>query len=109
MIDIETLKHEIVKRLKPLQPDKIILFGSYAYGTPNEESDIDIFILKDISMENVKDFRLEARKLLRPLIFHEHLGIDILADSEERVKERINIIKDQFYKEIINKGVVLYG
>ena len=36
MVDIEKLKDEIVERLKPLDPDKVILFGSYAYGTPNE-------------------------------------------------------------------------
>ena len=41
MIDIEELKPQIVKALMPLEPEKIILFGSYAYGTPNEDSDID--------------------------------------------------------------------
>jgi predicted nucleotidyltransferase len=35
-----------VERLKPLNPDKIILFGSYAYEIPNENSDIDLFLLK---------------------------------------------------------------
>ncbi len=43
MINIEKIKLEIVERLKPLKPDKIILFGSYAYGTPTEHSDIDLF------------------------------------------------------------------
>jgi len=37
MINIEELKPQIIKALMPLNPDKIILFGSYAYGTPNEE------------------------------------------------------------------------
>ncbi|SMP87795.1 Nucleotidyltransferase domain-containing protein [Epsilonproteobacteria bacterium SCGC AD-308-E02] len=45
MVDIEALKHEIVERLKPLDLDKIILFGSYAYGTPNEDSDIDLYVV----------------------------------------------------------------
>ncbi|MDD5373624.1 MAG: nucleotidyltransferase domain-containing protein [Sulfurimonas sp.] len=45
MIDIEALKHEIVACLKPLDPDKIILFGSYAYGTPDEDSDIDLYVV----------------------------------------------------------------
>jgi len=45
MVDIEVLKHEIVERLKPLNPDKVILFGSYAYGTPNEDSDIDLYVV----------------------------------------------------------------
>ena len=49
MIDIEELKPLIVERLKPLNPDKIILFGSYAYGTPNEDSDIDLFLIKNNS------------------------------------------------------------
>ena len=47
MIDIEKLKDEIVERLKPLESDKIILFGSYAYGTLKEDSDIDLFLIKN--------------------------------------------------------------
>jgi len=42
-MDIEQLKTEIVTRLKPLNPYKIILFGSYAYGNPTEDSDIDLY------------------------------------------------------------------
>jgi len=47
MVDIEKIKPEIIEKLKLLNPDKIILFGSYAYGKPNEDSDIDLFLLKD--------------------------------------------------------------
>ncbi len=65
MVDIEKLKPLIVERLKPLNPDKIILFGSYAYGKPNENSDIDIFILKnDLNKHNIREFELEASKRL---------------------------------------------
>ena len=42
MIDIEKVKSQIVKKLMPLKPEKIILFGSYAYVTPTEDSDIDL-------------------------------------------------------------------
>ena len=45
MIDIENIKSDIVIRLKPLDLDQIILFGSYAYGTPNEDSDIDLYVV----------------------------------------------------------------
>ena len=42
------LIQEVVERIKTeYQPEKIILFGSYAYGTPNEDSDIDLLIVKD--------------------------------------------------------------
>jgi len=47
MIDKEKLKSLIVEKLKPLKPSKIILFGSYAYGTPNEDSDIDLCIIEN--------------------------------------------------------------
>jgi len=64
MIDIEELKPQIVERLKSLNPDKIILFGSYAYGTPNEDSDIDIFLLKDdLNIDNTRQYQREARKI----------------------------------------------
>ena len=39
MINVDVFKKEIVSRLKPLDLDKIILFGSYAYGTPKEDRD----------------------------------------------------------------------
>ena len=44
MINIETMKQEILQRLKPLDLDQIVLFGSYAYGTPTEDSDIDLYV-----------------------------------------------------------------
>ena len=48
MIDIDKLKPIVIEKLMPLQPDKIILFGSYANGKANEESDIDLFLIKKI-------------------------------------------------------------
>jgi predicted nucleotidyltransferase len=46
MQDIEQLKNEITDRLKPLHPYQVILFGSYVYGTPDENSDLDICVIK---------------------------------------------------------------
>jgi len=55
LLDIDEIKSEIIERLKPLEPNKIILFGSYAYGIPNEDSDIDLFLLKDdLDVENIR-------------------------------------------------------
>lgn len=109
MIDIENIKNELVRRLKPLDLDKIILFGSYAYGEPREGSDIDLFLIKDIKKDGVRQLRLAARRHLREFIFKNHIGIDILADSQERIEDRVNNVKDQFYREILEKGKVLYA
>ena len=73
MIDIEEVKKEIIERLKPLNPDKIILFGSYAYGTPNEDSDIDLYVVtKDEfipqSFKEKSQVHLKVSRALRDLL-----------------------------------------
>ena len=106
MVDIEALKHEIVERLKPLDPDKIILFGSYAYGTPNEDSDIDLFLVKDnLTDEELDTYELKAIMNTRDLISKHHIGFDILSATSEFLKTR----EDYFYKvDILQNGRVLY-
>ena len=106
MVDIEKLKPEIIERLKPLKPDKIILFGSYAYGTPTEESDIDLFLLKDdLTIEETRYYQREARKNIRDLIYKYKIGFDILSAPTEYIKKR----EDHFYKiDILQNGIVLY-
>jgi predicted nucleotidyltransferase len=108
MIDIEALKKEIVERMKPLRPEKIILFGSYASGSPTEDSDIDLFIVKEIPAESTRDFSLQAKKRLRDLVFDKNISFDVFVDSSERIIERIENVQDHFYKEIFEKGHVLY-
>ena len=109
MIDIEKLKPLIVERLKPLNPDKIILFGSYAYGSPNEESDIDLFILKDIEKDKIRNERIKGQTLLWDLVKKEKIGFDLFLDNNKSVEDRILNYKDQFYQEILTKGKVLYA
>lgn len=102
MVDIEIVKHEIVERLKSLDPDKIILFGSYAYGTPTEESDIDLFLVKDTEDRN---FEALAMMKLRDLIRKYHIGFDVLSASNSFIQSR----QDPFYRvDILEKGQVLY-
>ena len=45
MMNLEEIKIEVLNRLAPLEPEKVILFGSYATGTSNAESDIDLYIV----------------------------------------------------------------
>lgn len=109
MLDIEKLKSEIVERLKPLDPEKIILFGSYANGSATEDSDIDLFLIKDIEKEKMRDFKFKAKKALRSFQLRHKIGLDLFVDSKERMEFRIKEVKDQFYDEIVENGVVLYG
>jgi len=100
---LEEISKEVVERLVPLGPEKIILFGSHAYGTPKEGSDIDLFLLMDRRSENV-----EAKALfsLRDLIKKYRIGFDILAGEKELILRR----DDPFYRiDILEKGQVIYG
>ena len=102
MVDIEVLKHEIVERLKPLSPDKIILFGSYAYGTPNDESDIDLFLVKDTEDRN---YDAMAMSKITDLIYKYRIGFDVLSAPQDFINQR----EDYFYKvDILTNGKVLY-
>lgn len=106
MIDIEVLKDEIVERLKPLDPQKIILFGSYAYGTPAQESDIDLFLLKeDLVLSKLDQYELDASRQISDLTYKYKIGFDILSAPSNYINQR----EDYFYKvDILQNGRVLY-
>jgi len=107
-MNIENLLTEITATLKPFDIEKIILFGSYAYGTPNEDSDIDLLVIKDIPENETRDFRIQLKKALWHKLGKRNLSIDVLVDNEERIQKRIEM-GDLFYKEIYSKGKPIYA
>ena len=102
------VKHKIVEALKSLDPEKIILFGSHAYGDPGEESDIDLFVIKNVDKDQVRVYRLKAKKLLWQSFRNQSIRFDVLVDSEDRINDRIKI-GDRFYEEIYTHGQVIYA
>jgi uncharacterized protein len=98
----------IVEKIKHEKPEKIILFGSYAYGNPGNESDVDILVIKNIDENKIRDFRIKIKMLLWDIIINENIPVDILVDNQDRINQRIND-GDMFYKEIMSKGNVLYA
>ncbi|MDC7235234.1 MAG: nucleotidyltransferase domain-containing protein [Spirochaetales bacterium] len=90
--------------VKTVSPSKIILFGSRARGDSSENSDYDIFILKD-SNENERKI---TTRLYRQF-YEEHIDkdIDLVAASSEKMKK--NIATTGFiYKNINEEGIILY-
>ncbi|MEA3353790.1 MAG: nucleotidyltransferase domain-containing protein [Campylobacterota bacterium] len=109
MIDIEKLKPKIIQRLKPLNPNKIILFGSYAYGTPNEDSDIDLYIVtnddfipKDYN-ENM-DIYLKVADAMQDIL--QDYPTDMITHTKAMNKKFIEL-NSSLAKEIFNKGTIL--
>ena len=96
----------ITKKLKDkYRPEKIILFGSYAYGNPRKDSDIDLLIIKKTKVRHA-DRILNVRKIIREE--NRYFAIEPLVYTPQEIKKRLEM-GDVFFKTIINKGVNLYG
>lgn len=103
MINFEDLKLDIVNSLKPMNPNKIILFGSYAYGRPTEDSDLDICVVENGYTDKWKD-----KQSIRALLAHIKISKDILnprLNEYEFYKKECGSV----YKDIAEKGIVLWS
>jgi predicted nucleotidyltransferase len=88
--------------VKTVPTEKIYLFGSYAYGTPNDDSDYDFYVvIPDGSMrplEAIQDIYCTIRGIKRP--------VDILAGNEEVFERRAKA--PTLERVIAEEGVILY-
>lgn len=87
------------------RPDKIILFGSYALGAPDADSDVDMLIIKATS-ESFSSRLDTVRELLAGT--HPRIPFDPIVLTPEEVRQRLQI-GDQFVAGILEKGKVLYA
>lgn len=99
-------KRDYIKRLcqqiaDAFLPERIILFGSQAYGVPTEDSDIDLLVV----MPYEGSHSAQAIKILNRL--NVLAPIDLLVRSPKEVRERIEI-GDSFMREIFERGKVMY-
>ncbi|OGG87328.1 hypothetical protein CO134_03395 [Candidatus Kuenenbacteria bacterium CG_4_9_14_3_um_filter_39_14] len=92
----------IAKKLRNYKPKKIILFGSYVNGKINQDSDVDLLIIKD-TKQNPYERIPEVRKYLLGSDF----AFDILVMTPQEIKRRL-LVDDFFIKDIIQNGKVLY-
>ncbi len=86
-------------------PLKIILFGSYAHGTPGPDSDVDFLVVKETGDRPI-DRRIKVRQLLSDP--SRRVPIDLLVLTPREVEDRL-AKGDQFIEEIVSKGRLLYG
>ena len=93
----------IVEKLKPLNPLKIILFGSYAYGTPDSDSDLDICVIKNDVKSKSKEKR-EIRARLKDFL----IAKDILLSTAEEY-DFYKTQSGSVFMEIDQKGKLLWS
>jgi predicted nucleotidyltransferase len=97
---ISEIKDKIVKEIKP---EKIILFGSYAWGNPNEDSDVDLFIIQKTS-----EPKRARQTSLRKKLFSIGVPMDIIIYTPEELEKRMDI-RDVFVRKILRDGKVLHS
>lgn len=98
----KSLRPAIQKVVNELNPEKIILFGSYAYGTPNQHSDVDLLVIMK-TRASLKDRSWAVSRLLIPRPF----PVDILVKTPREMEKALKS-GDFFLKEILSRGKVLY-
>jgi len=109
-VAIEVLKREILERLRPLDPERVILFGSYAWGHPTEDSDIDLYIVtKDDFLPQSYE---ERRELVRrggpaPLDLRLRVPMDLIVHTRP-MSERSFRNGGSMAREIQERGIVWY-
>lgn len=102
-------KEKELKKLKVItqrivaqyDPEKIILFGSYAWGKPNKDSDFDLFIVK----KGKGNFLTEQQKVRK--IIDGEIAADILIATPSEVKRKLTF-GDFFFREIMKNGKSVY-
>ena len=93
---------ELSERIaREFRPEKIILFGSYAYGHPSADSDIDLLVIMPFEGSHPR----QAIRILNRL--NVLVPIDLLVRRPEEVEERL-AMGDSFMREIIERGRVMY-
>lgn len=96
--EIQLFVDDVVRRFHPMS---VILFGSYAYGQPNDDSDVDLMV---VMPHRGPGARIASKiRLACPRRF----PMDLLVRSPARLKQRIHQ-GDPFLKEIATKGIVLH-
>ncbi len=97
----ETLPAAIEKLIREVNPEKIILFGSYAYGNPTPDSDVDLLVIWDTDKP-----RRERVVAISLLLYPRLFPVDIIVKTPREIEEETP--HNFLLQEILNKGVVLY-
>jgi predicted nucleotidyltransferase len=101
----KTLPRAVERIVTELKPEKIILFGSYAYGNPTPDSDVDLLIIMETDGKEKEMYRAASM-----LLYPRQFPVDIIVKTPKEVAEALQGGKDNsfFIREIIKKGKVIY-
>src|SRR5437899_875214 len=95
------IRNVIRQIVQQFHPQKVILFGSYAYGQPTEDSDVDLLVIMPFRGSAVK------KAVQIDLKVRRSFAMDLIVRTPAKVRQRVQM-GDWFMREIMEKGKVLY-
>jgi predicted nucleotidyltransferase len=99
------LVRDVVQRLvSEFDPDRIILFGSHAWGKPDDGSDLDLLVIVPESQESPVQRAVRAHRCLREV----KVAKDLIVETRDEVA-RFSRVPASLEAQILKKGIVLYG
>ena len=101
-VSCRPMRERTLLRVPRKQPRRIVLFGSYGYGSPTPDSDVDLLVIMDTN-ERPADRYLAVSRLIRPRPF----PLDILVKTPSEIARALEK-GDFFIREIVTQGRTLY-
>lgn len=103
--NIQNQIREITRRIvKNINPEKVVLFGSHAYGAPDQESDLDLLVVVN---ESKQPRYKRAREIRKHLWGITDIPKDILVYTKDEIEEWKGV-KEAFITSVVEQGKVLY-
>jgi uncharacterized protein len=102
MIEKEKILEIVNKIASGYNPEKIILFGSYALGNPDENSDLDLLVIKESDLP-----RPQRSVQVRKMIYGSMIPIDLIVYTPKEIEESKDN-KFSFVYQVLNTGKTLY-
>lgn len=96
---------EEIKRIYGSHVKQIILYGSYARGDYNKQSDVDIMILTDLSFEEIEEYRDKISDIAYDIELSTGIILSPVIKNIEKYNSRVHFVP--FYKNVEKEGVVL--
>jgi len=107
-LNLDLITGQVEKEMRELLSEKlvsVILYGSYARGDYDEESDIDIMVLADLPQEEQRPYREKINELSSRLSLENDITVSIkLKDGNTVIRYKDSV---PFYANVLNDGVVI--
>ena len=101
MVEMKRIKDLTSQIAREFNPERIILFGSHAYGQPGNDSDVDILVVLPFKGKSVRK-AIEIRNRV-----NAEMPLDLIVRTPEQLAERL-AQNDWFMREIVERGCTLY-